>query len=638
MAKQLNVSVEEVASFAKGIKTPVPKWFYILLIVIPILFFILLELSLRIFKYGYDDQVWIDISQDTQILNPEISYRYFFTTKNLPFSVESFIYKDKKENSFRIFVVGASSGAGYPYLSSASFSKFIRKKLEILYPDKIIEVSNISMSAINSYTIRDLMPEVLKKKPDLILIYLGHNEYYGALGVGSLESLGSSRFIVNTTLWLNKFKTIELLRNIIEDASKILLSGEQNTGGTLMAQMAKDKLIEYNSEIYWDGINQFEGNLRNILSMCKEANVPVIASTLVSNLKDQKPFVSVKDSQYPPADKIFSEAEGKLQSGEIDSARALFIYAKELDALRFRAPEEINNVIIKLCNEFGYPVIKSDSLLNTVSQDEIVGDDLMTDHLHPNVRGYQLIGNLFFNAMRKNGFLPSGENPDLDERTTDSLVYAYYNFTRFDSTVAHFRIKILKNDWPYINPEKQLPRNQLIRLHNLIDSLSIEVIDGRISREQARLKVASNYLSQKRYDEYSIEMAALIEEFPFLYKYYNTASKELIKAGKYSSAYYFLNRGYDKKPNAFNSKWLGIIDLSQGFVDDATKYLEVSLKYENKDAQTYYNITGAYAQKKEFKKALDAINKCLQINPNFSRAQQIKQQLEDIINKKNSVE
>jgi len=638
MAKQLNVTEEEIDSFLKRIKTPVPKWFNILLIVIPILFFVLLEAGLRMFNYGKDDRIWIDISQDMQILNPEIGCRYFFTTKNLPFSVESFIYKEKKENSFRVFVLGASSAAGYPYLSSASFSKFIRKKLEILYPQKVIEVANFSMSAINSYTIRDFMPELLQKQPDLILIYLGHNEYYGALGVGSLESLGSSRFMVNTTLWLNKFKTVELLRNIVKALSGMFASESNITGGTMMAQLAKDKLIEYKSDIYWDGINQFQGNLRDILSMCKEANVPVIASTIASNLKDQKPFVSVKDSEYPPADQIFFDAESKLQAGETDSAKGLFIYAKELDALRFRAPEEINKTIIQLCKEFNYPFVRSDSLLNAFSHDGIVGNNLMTDHLHPNVRGYQLIGNLFYNAMKKNGYLPTKEPSYLDEVTADSLVYAYYNFTPLDSTIADFRIKFLKNDWPYINPVNQLPRNRLIKLNNLIDSLSIEVIDGRISREQARLKAAASYLKQNQVDDYATEMAALIDEFPFLYKYYNSTSRELISAGKFTRAYYFLKRGFDKKPDAFNSKWLGIIDLSQGFVDDAIKYLETSLKYDNKDAQTYFNITGAYAQKKEFNKALESINKCLQINPGFERAEQIRQQLEVIIKQKNSVE
>jgi tetratricopeptide (TPR) repeat protein len=200
--------------------------------------------------------------------------------------------------------------------------------------------------------------------------------------------------------------------------------------------------------------------------------------------------------------------------------------------------------------------------------------------------------------------------------------------------VADFRIKILKNDWPYIDPKAKLPRNKLISLNNLIDSISIEVQDGRISREEARLRVASHYLSKQEYDNYATEMAALIEEFPFLYKYYNITSKELIKAGKFSRAYYFLKKGYHSKPDAFNSKWLGIIDLSQGFLDDAIEYLETSLKYDDKDAQVYFNITGAYAQKKEFNKALEAINKCIRLDPEFPRAEIIRQQLLSIVNDK----
>jgi tetratricopeptide (TPR) repeat protein len=567
-----------------------------------------------------------------QILNPELSKRYFYSTKNAPFSVESFIYKEKKGNSFRVFVLGASSGAGYPYLSSASFSKYIRKKLEILYPSIKVEVSNFSMAAINSYAVRDFLPELLQKQPDLILIYLGHNEYYGALGVGSMESFGSSRLIVNTTLWLNKFKTVELLRNVISSITAIFSSDESITGGTLMAQMSKDKLIEYNSEVYRDGIEQFKGNLRDILSMCKDAEVPVIASTLASNLKDQYPFVSSASSDYPAAKIIFEDAQKKLNAGIIDSAKHLFVFAKELDALRFRAPEEINKTIVKMCTEFGYPVVKSDSLLNASSKNGIIGSELMTDHLHPNVEGYQLIGKLFFASMKKNNLLPALEEPDIDEKLTDSLVFAYYNFTKLDSTIADFRIKILKNDWPYIDPANKLPRKLLINLDNLIDSLSLQVVDGILSREQARLKAAEHYKSQNNHESYSTEMAALVEEFPFLTKYYNLTATELIKAGKFSRAYYFLKRSFDNNPDAFNTKWLGIIDLSQGFVDESILYLEQSIRINDGDPQTHFNITGAYAQKKEFKKALSSINTCLQLDPNFSRAKIIKQQLESILN------
>jgi tetratricopeptide (TPR) repeat protein len=282
--------------------------------------------------------------------------------------------------------------------------------------------------------------------------------------------------------------------------------------------------------------------------------------------------------------------------------------------------------------------VKSDSLLNSFSEYGIVGDKLMTDHLHPNVQGYQLIGNLFFNAMKDNGNLPTTEPSDLEESIADSLVLAYYNFTPLDSTVADFRIKILKNDWPYINPGNQIPRNRLITLNNFIDSVSIDVVDGRISREKARLKVASVYLKEKEYEKYTTEMAALIDEFPFLFKYYNSTARELITEGQYAKAYYFLKRGFKVQPDAFNSKWLGIIDLSQGFIDDAIDYLETSIRYDKDDAQVYFNITGAYAQKKEFQKALQSINKCLKISPDFPRAKLIQQQITEIINQNNSVE
>jgi len=503
MAKRINVSTKEVHLFLKENKQRTPFWFYILLVSIPVIFFILLEAGLGIFNYGRDERVWVDVSEDVQILNPDVSYRYFFSTKNIPFSVESFIEKEKKENSFRVFVLGASSGAGYPYHSSASMSKFIRKKLEILYPELTIEVPNISMAAINSYTIRDLIPEIIKKDPDLILIYLGHNEYYGALGVGSFESFGSSRFLINTTLWLNKFRTIQLLRNIVYIASGFFSSSEGVTSGTLMARMAQEKFINYNSEIFKAGISQFEGNLWDILSSFKEEGIPVIAGTLVSNLKDQKPFVSINDGLYPPADEMYLKAKVEMKNGNKNTAESLFVYAKELDALRFRAPNEINETIVTLCYEFGYPVVKVDSLFNSMSPDNIVGDNLLTDHLHPNVRGYQLMGNLYFHAMKKYDFLPKGIDSAMDEKRADSLIVAYYNFTALDSTIADFRIKILKNDWPYTNPGMKKPGDQIFRLQSLIDSTALKVIDGLISREKARLDVSDFYKRRGNFDAYS---------------------------------------------------------------------------------------------------------------------------------------
>ena len=46
------------------------------------------------------------------------------------------------------------------------------------------------MSAVSSYTLLDFSDEIVDYQPDAILIYAGHNEYLGILGVGSVLAGG----------------------------------------------------------------------------------------------------------------------------------------------------------------------------------------------------------------------------------------------------------------------------------------------------------------------------------------------------------------------------------------------------------------------------------------------------------------
>ncbi|MGB5529202.1 MAG: SGNH/GDSL hydrolase family protein, partial [Ignavibacteriaceae bacterium] len=282
-------------------RTKFPFWFYLVLILIPILFFALLEIGLRIFDYGRNDDQWIQVTENKQMLNPDIAGRYFFNIKDLPQSNNDAFDIIKRENAFRVFVMGGSSAAGFPFSPNGTFSRYIRDRLELLYPEKHIEVINIAITATNSYTIRDLLSEVLEQKPDLILIYAGHNEYYGAFGVGSTENAGNSRKFVNFLIWLNKFKSIELFRNLLILSGSFFNNDEDistRQGGTLMARIVKQQLIPFKSEPFYVGTSQFEENLEDILRMTGDAKVPVIIGTLVSNLKDQKPFASVYSNGY----------------------------------------------------------------------------------------------------------------------------------------------------------------------------------------------------------------------------------------------------------------------------------------------------------------------------------------------------
>jgi tetratricopeptide (TPR) repeat protein len=611
---------------------PVHKWFYVILFLTPIIFFILLEISLRFFNYGFDTTQWIPATEDKLYLNPNIARRYFHTTQRIPYSNQDFFDAEKKQNAFRVFVMGGSSAAGYPYSPLGSFSRYLRKRLEILYPSSVIEVVNIGLTAVNSYTIRDLLPGVLEQKPDLILIYAGHNEYYGALGIGSMESLGTSRDMVNLILYLNKYKTVELLRNTIRWIGK-MFAGESDEykSGTLMSRIAKDQYISLDSETYYKGIAQFEGNMRDIMKMAEEKNVPVILSTLVSNLKDQPPFVSLKSENLPEADVVYSDAKNKLSSGDYSEADSLFRFAKDLDALRFRAPEELNRVIKSLGEEFHLPVINIDSVFASISPDGITGNNIMTDHLHPTLDGYRLIGRVFFDKMKENKFLPSSEPLNLSDEEQDSITVTDFHFTELDSVLADFRIRILKNDWPFVEKEKQQPYSVLLKPENIIDSIAFEILSDEIIWEAGHRKLAAYYLEKKNISSFLKEMDALIYQYPVVIEYYEFVSNVLIPLRDYHRAYRYVETGYKIKPTAFTSKWLGTINLYNNNLPVAEKYLKESLTYDNTDAQTWYNLAGVYVNKNEYKMALETVNKAVSLKPGYAEALSLQQQLQNAV-------
>ena len=632
IAKELKLSRAEVEKFIAQLnKKATPKWFYLILVVIPISIFFITEISLRLFNYGNDYKEWIDIDKNYEILNPEIAEKYFSGIKNLPYSTESFLLKEKPSGSFRIITLGASSGAGYPYQNSGSFTKYIWKSLQYSFPNKKFEVANISMAAINSYTILDLLPGIIEKKPDLVLIYLGHNEYYGALGAGSNQGIGSNRFATNLILKLKKVKIYQLLENLVVSVQTLFSSKKGISDGTLMSNIAREKLIEFNSELFNSGVSQFEGNLNDIFAQCKENNIPVIIGTLVSNLKDLEPFNSINSKNGESTDIIFNKAKEAYVNTNFNDADSLFRLAKDLDGLRFRAPEKFNKVIHNFSMKYNFNVVNIDSIINSESKNGIAGNELLVDHLHPNLLGYQIIGKSFFEAILKSGLIQE-EQSDLSNYKIDSLVKTNYNFTSYDSSIAEFRIKILKNDWPFTDSKQIIDKKELLKPTTLEEKIAFDVLEGRISRLDGRLKIADFYKNQSRINLYVKEMLALSEEFPTHKYLLNSAAEKLIKSQNYSLVGKLLKQSYRLDPDDFNTKWLGVMSMANNEFDSAIKYLSENIKFNTTDPQIYFNLAGAYFQKENFTEAYKYIIECLKINPNYKNADVLKQQVENILN------
>ena len=602
------------------VNSPTRKIFYPVLILIPIIFFILLETGLRIFNYGYDYTQWVNPTKGQYVLNPDIGHKYFYNIDNVPYSNQDIFDEIKKPNTFRVFVLGESAGAGYPFIPLGAFSRYLQQRLSLEYPDSKIEVINCSMTAINTYTMRDLFPGILELKPDLVLIYAGHNEYYGALGVGSMESLGTSRSIVNLVIYLEWFKTFQLFRNLLKSTAGFLGGKREALTGTLMSRMAQNQYIGLDSDIYKKGIEQFRGNMRDILEMAKKQNVPVILGTLACNLKDQYPFVSIKGTGHPPADEIYNKAKKLLAMNDEKTAADFFRHAKDLDALRFRAPSEINNIVINLGREFNFNVVNVDSAFDAVSPNHITGDNIMTDHLHPTLHGYQLIGNLFYKRMEDANLLPKTRPKDLNDREQDSITVANFAYTRLDSIISEYRIRILKNDWPYVNKEDKIPENKLFKLKDYIDSIAFNLTSDRITWEAAHSKAANWYAGENDLNSFVGIMNVLISQYPIVMEYFDYTANVLLEKKEYDRAYYYLNKRNGIEPTAYSTKWIGIINLYKNHLDTAEDFLKQSLSLDKNDSQVWYNLAGVYVNKHNYIKALEMVNRAISLQSNYREA------------------
>ncbi len=603
--------------------------FYMVVVLFPVLFFVLLESGLRIFGCGYDFTEWVRAGKGKYVLNNDIAHKYFHNVREVPTSDLDTFDEVKKPETFRLFVLGGSAAAGFPYLPIGSFSRYLRRRLSLEYPRSRIEVINCAMTAVNSYTLLDLLPGILREKPDLILIYAGNNEYYGALGVGSMESFGRSRTLVNLVIFLERFRTFQLMRNIVRGITG-LFGRKQVTTGTLMSRMARDQYIPLGSKLYREGLLQFKDNMTDILRMARDSHVPVILGTLACNMKDQYPFVSMRMNGLPPADSVFMQAKRALARHRLSAADSIFRYAKDLDALRFRPPSALNREIVELGKEFRDPVVNVDSAFNAMSPGGVAGNNLMADHLHPTLRGQELIGKLYYDGMERAGLLPQTRPLGLDNHLQDSITVATFPFTRLDSTIADYWIASMKDDWPFIKPQDRIPIDRLLAPEDHTDSLAFDLVTGASTWTAVHREAAQWYVARHDYSRFLRVMNVLTSEFPNRTKYYDYAAGVMLHVHNYEQAYRYLSERDEIQPDAFSEKWLGIIDLTRNRIASAGRHLAASLKYDDNDPQVWYNMSGVYLDEKDYAEAMQAVSEALELRPDFPQARALRSRLQGL--------
>ena len=417
----------------------------ILLVLIPFLLLIGLEIYLRHTNYGLDDRLFIpQSSSSTYQLNPEL-YRKYYSIDNpmlkqlIP---EISMKQQKSAKDFRIFCLGGSTTRG-------PFPMLLQELLKRSKVDKTVEVVNLGIDTFNSYQVLDIAKKLPQYDPDLLIIYTGHNEIYGPVGVASNVALGTSREVINLILRLREIKIFQLANNVY---AKLRAPSNRVEKEQSPYKMMVNSSLAPHHPLREQAIENFRGNLHEIISIAKRHQVPMILGTIVSNLRDWRPFDSepplsslnitqwqrllengkaaFEQNHLEEAVRIYQTATELfpahaqthfdlghvyLAQGHQDKAKRSFTRARDLDILPIRAPSEVNETIKSVAKETD--VILAD--LETVFQDHdpksVIGKPMIVEHLHPSNEGYYLIASHLTHLILKEGFLTASKRLDFND-------------------------------------------------------------------------------------------------------------------------------------------------------------------------------------------------------------------------------
>jgi tetratricopeptide (TPR) repeat protein len=380
-----------------------------------------------------------------------------------------------------------------------------------------------------------------------------------------------------------------------------------------MSEIAGDKLVPLGSDEYYAGIEQFESNLSYILERCSEEKIPSMIGTLASNLL-QDPLC-----KYSGCDSLVSDFNSAIIELDEDSREELEII-KDQDELRFRAPEEFNQVIINLSKAYSVPIFDVKKSFDNVSPFNIIGSNLMMDHLHPNFYGNELIAKSIFDQIEKVNIINTNLKRNTSPKIFNSTI-PFKSYTNLDSIFADLRIRFLKNDFPFANPK--LKEKFIFIPKNIEDSLAIQIIQGTLSWENAHIKLADSHLRKSSYIEYVQEMNVLIDDKPFDKYPYLSLIKTLETVKNDDLLLYVLVKYNNFFQDLYSTKKIGNLYFIRERNELALYYYQKCLELTNNDAEVYFNLSAIYFKNKNLPKALQNIQYCVKINPEYPKAKQI---------------
>ena len=574
----------------------------------------LVELALRVSNPGGGLPLFEKapfVSGDYLVASRSVGKRWFGGIHNPPSPPAEPFAREKPPRSFRVFVLGESTTAGFPYPRNVTFSRFVRDVLRDAMPGDSVEVVNLGIAATNSFAMLDIAGEVAEQRPDAVLIYAGHNEYYGALGAASRVSAPGGSLAVRLYMKLLRLRTVQALRaGLARVRGGSTESSNDLEAASLMEVLARDREVPLESELYRAGLAQFEQNLASIARTFRDRGIPLFVGSLTSNLRDLPPFASDANAAAAAAYDSARTAEAR---GDSAAAARLFARARDLDVVRFRAPGELNDVVRRVAASSGATYVPVAEAFAAASPGGVAGTQLLLEHVHPRRAGYALIGRAFVAALM--GAPAIAAKMDTTRLRSWEEYEQAMALTPFDERIAHHLVSTLTARWPFVPVARQSDYRAAYAPIDLLDSLAFGVSRGA-SWEQSKLRLASEYEARKQFDSAAAEYAGLARDAPLFAEPLELLARALALGGRAAAADSALQRAVAIRPTAASLARLGAGAVRRRAFPEAISMFRRSLALQP-NPDILYQLSLAYGMTNDVANARATAVQLARVNPGY---------------------
>ena len=363
----------------------------------------------------------------------------------------------KPPESFRAFFLGGSTVQGRPYAIETAFPKWVQLSLQASDPSRRWEMINCGGISYASYRLVSILEECLELyRPDLIVLCTGQNEYLEERTYGSIKH--TSKAVQQLQAWAGSWHLYQVISQGVywmRGIEKPARGGMAQTVRSILPEEV-DAFLDYENGLeayHWDpewrkGVGEhFEQNIERMVRLCENAGVPMLILSPPVNLRSSLPFKSEHRADLSDADldewqrcielayRHYSTrpnesvewlrkaiqidpqfartyyALGKIfeEMGRRSEARANFVQAKDRDVCPLRMLESERASLAQIALRHHVPFVDLHAFLEEQSDFLSLGSDLLVDHVHPSIKGHQLVAGEVVKAFVKEGWVKAGE-------------------------------------------------------------------------------------------------------------------------------------------------------------------------------------------------------------------------------------